>query len=124
MSTNNINVTETNSNGSETNVNAMGIENPPSKVSSTSSSPHRTSSIKSNSPSINKNTQVRNSREIVYEMDKNGIESNGSPKAKGRLSRHSVYPSVTNLTARDAFGRIRINFLILLFFMFILLYLR
>ncbi|OAD62918.1 Anoctamin-4, partial [Eufriesea mexicana] len=100
----NTNVTETNSNGSQTNVNAMGMENSSSKVSATSSSPQRTSPAKSNSPSINKSMQVHNSREIVYEMDKNGIQSNGSPKTKRRLSRDSVYPSGTNLTARDAFG--------------------
>ena len=65
-----------------------------------------TNSIKSNSASVNKSTQVENTREIIYEVDKNGVQSNGSPIVNKKFSRASVYPSGTNVTARDAFGRI------------------
>ncbi|XP_043595652.1 anoctamin-4 isoform X1 [Bombus pyrosoma] len=106
ISISNTSVTISNTNESQTNVNAEGTENSPSKASSTSSSPRRTAtnSTKSNSPSVNENTRVENSKEIIYKMDKNGIQSNGSPMANKKLSRSSVYPSGTNLTARDAFG--------------------
>lgn len=101
-------------------MNAVGTENSPSKASSTSSSPRRTAtnSTKSNSPSVNENTRVENSKEIIYKMDKNGIQSNGSPMTNKKLSRSSVYPSGTNLTARDAFGRIPINHFSSFFFVF------
>ncbi|CAD1471715.1 unnamed protein product [Heterotrigona itama] len=87
----------------------MGTENAPSKEASESSknsSPRKTmaNSIKSNSPSVHKSTQVENTREIIYEVDKNGVQSNGSPIINKKLSRASVYPSGTNVTARDAFG--------------------
>ncbi|XP_012170521.1 anoctamin-4 isoform X2 [Bombus terrestris] len=106
ISISNTSVTESSTNESQTNVNAVGTENSPSKASSTSSSPRRTAtnSTKSNSPSVNENTRVENSKEIIYKMDKNGIQSNGSPMTNKKFSRSSVYPSGTNLTARDAFG--------------------
>lgn len=101
-------------------MNAVGTENSPSKASSTSSSPRRTAtnSTKSNSPSVNENTRVENSKEIIYKMDKNGIQSNGSPMTNKKLSRSSVYPSGTNLTARDAFGRIPTNYFSFSFYVF------
>ncbi|KOX69520.1 Anoctamin-4 [Melipona quadrifasciata] len=109
LSTHDTNITESNSNESQTNVNTMETENAPSKETSESSknsSPRKTmaNSIKSNSPSVNKSTQVENTKEIIYEVDKNGIHSNGSPIINKKLSRASVYPSGINVTARDAFG--------------------
>lgn len=93
------------------------MRNSPSKASSTSSSPQKTAaSIISNSPTMNKSVKIGNNKEIIYEMNKNGIQSNESPKINKKLSRTNIYPSGTNLTARDAFGRIQINFLILFFF--------
>lgn len=120
ISISNTSVTESSTNESQTNVNAVGTENSPSKASSTSSSPRRTAtnSTKSNSPSVNKNTRVENSKEIIYKMDKNGIQSNGSPMTNKKFSRSSVYPSGTNLTARDAFGRIPINYFSFSFYVF------
>ncbi|CAL7951751.1 unnamed protein product [Xylocopa violacea] len=103
-STNNTNVSEPSSSKSETDVNAMGEEGSPLKVPSASSTPRNTnSSTESNSPTVNKSIQVGSSREMVYEMDRNGVPPSGSPKIS-RLSRTSVYPSGANLTARDAFG--------------------
>lgn len=117
MSTSNTIITESSSNESQTNVNATGTRNSPSKASSTSSSPQKTTtSIISNSPTINKNIKIGNNKEMIYEMNKNGIQSNESPKVNKKLSRTNIYSSGTNLTARDAFGRIQINFLIFFFF--------
>lgn len=116
MSTSNTIITESSSNESQTNVNATGTRNSPSKASSTSSSPQKTTSVISNSPTMNKSVKIGNNKEIIYEMNKNGIQSNESPKINKKLSRTNIYPSGTNLTARDAFGRIQINFLILFFF--------
>ncbi|KAK9302534.1 hypothetical protein QLX08_005513 [Tetragonisca angustula] len=109
LSTHNTNITESSSNESQTNVSTMGTENAPSKETSESSknsSPQKimANSIKSDSPSVNKSTQVENTKEIIYEVDKNGIQSNGSPIINKKLSRASVYPSGINVTARDAFG--------------------
>lgn len=59
----------------------------------------------------------RSSIEILYEADKNSVlpylsiatenhqSKPGSPKIPNKTSKTSVYPSGTNLTARDAFGR-------------------
>lgn len=116
MSTSNTIITESSSNESQTNVNATGTRNSSSKASSTSSSPQKTTSVISNSPTMNKSVKIGNNKEIIYEMNKNGIQSNESPKINKKLSRTNIYPSGTNLTARDAFGRIQINFLILFFF--------
>ncbi|EFN86600.1 anoctamin-4 isoform X1 [Harpegnathos saltator] len=43
-------------------------------------------------------------REILYELDKNGYLPTGTPTINRKLSRASIHPSGTNLTARDAFG--------------------
>lgn len=117
MSTSNTIITESSSNESQTNVNGTEMRNSPSKASSTSSSPQKTAaSVILNSPTMNKSVKIGNNKEIIYEMNKNGIQSNESPKINKKLSRTNIYPSGTNLTARDAFGRIQINFLILFFF--------
>ncbi|XP_053994929.1 anoctamin-4 [Hylaeus volcanicus] len=102
LAVSNSNASEASPSRSQTNVK---IENAPSNVPSTTSTPQRTkSSTESSSSSVNKSNQVvGNSREMLYEMDRNGVLP-GSPKANRKLSRSSVYPSGTNLTARDAFG--------------------
>lgn len=106
MSTSNTIITESSSNESQTNVIATERRNSPSKASSTSSSPQKTTtSVISNSPTM-KSVKIGNNKEIIYEMNKNGIQSNESPKVNKKLSRTNIYPSGTNLTARDAFGRI------------------
>ncbi|CAK9831527.1 Ano4 [Anthophora retusa] len=105
LSPSNTNVSVSSPRKFETSVNAMETKKTPSKVASAKSTPEKTnSSTESNTPSVNKCTQVESSREIMYEMDKNGIQPNGSPKTNRKLSRSGVYPSGTNLTARDAFG--------------------
>ncbi|XP_076687258.1 anoctamin-4 isoform X2 [Andrena cerasifolii] len=100
--TNNTNPVELSPNGSQSNVKT---ENASSNLSPAYSTPEKTnSSTATSSSSVNKSTQVDGyGREMVYEMDRNGIQP-GSPKIIKQLSRSSVYPSGTNLTARDAFG--------------------
>ncbi|XP_076249418.1 anoctamin-4 [Calliopsis andreniformis] len=101
LSTTDTNADETSPNRSQTNVK---VENGPSRVSSANSTPQRAkSSTENSSPSLNKSTQIFGNKEMVYEVDKNGIQL-GSPKTNRIISRSSVYPSGTNLTARDAFG--------------------
>lgn len=105
LSTSNTIITESSSNESQTNVNGTEMRNSPSKASSTSSSPQKTAaSVILNSPTMNKSVKIGNNKEIIYEMNKNGIQSNESPKINKKLSRTNIYPSGTNLTARDAFG--------------------
>nr|XP_050845862.1 anoctamin-4 [Vespula vulgaris]XP_050845863.1 anoctamin-4 [Vespula vulgaris]XP_050845864.1 anoctamin-4 [Vespula vulgaris]XP_050845865.1 anoctamin-4 [Vespula vulgaris] len=92
-----------------------------SSITSTRSTPAKSNSksgsISTTSSSNAKSTTAWNhsSREILYESDKNNIlpylsiatenpSKPGSPKIPRKTSKTSVYPSGTNLTARDAFG--------------------
>ncbi|XP_076642651.1 anoctamin-4 [Halictus rubicundus] len=81
-------------------------ENAASRTNSAPSTPQKPrSSADSNSSTINKNmqTMIANNKDNLYDTNKNGILP-GSPKLNRQCSKSSVYPSGTNLTARDAFG--------------------
>lgn len=107
MPTNNTNPVKLSPGGFQSNVRT---EDASSNLSPAYSTPEKTkSSTATSSSSVNRSTQVDGyGREMVYEMDSNGIQP-GSPKIIKQLSRSSVYPSGTNLTARDAFGEFQIH---------------